>query len=463
MPCSTPPPRGPPRPPKPPGPAAAAEPVQGHGPLAAGRRSTLAGRRAARAGTGCRARGGDCTATGGHDQRHPDTGGYATRFAARLRKDRLLTRRERRRRAVPELAHVLDHANSSLVRRPATMTIEHAPEGNLKRNCEAGYDVSWRRASAESRLPSARPATTGVSAFITAPSPCGPAAPVSAMAWVDQVGELGVAQLCRQVAVEHLGLSELLVGQLGPVAGGEHLGRLTPLLGLLCQYGKDIGVGERTRRLAGDLFSLDRGECHPQRADDQVVVRAQRRDHVVVQALCQGAHVVVPLIGHLHRPPGGYPIKAGTTSRPESTTVGSSREHADRPHHRGAIDAPSCPPFQRRAVAALLTAATAPLAFVTLSAAAPAAAHAGGCTAITVIGVRGTGAPAGQAPPQRQHLRQWRAGQRSDDRHGHQPRYGLQRQLRGHQLPRHLHHDCRPVLPGLLLGERSCRRPESAG
>ena len=73
------------------------------------------------------------------------------------------------------------------------------------------------------------------------------AAPVLAMASVDQGGDLVGGQLLRQVVGQHRRLGPLLLGELGPIGVRERLLGLATLLGLLDHHVEDLLLGQLVR------------------------------------------------------------------------------------------------------------------------------------------------------------------------------------------------------------------------
>ncbi len=92
--------------------------------------------------------------------------------------------------------------------------------------------LSAARTAAATRPPSARPATCGPTAFMTAPMPRGPLGAGRGDGLGDQRRELLVGQLRRQVGRQDLLLGELAGGAVLGAAAAERLRRLAPLLGL---------------------------------------------------------------------------------------------------------------------------------------------------------------------------------------------------------------------------------------
>ncbi len=93
---------------------------------------------------------------------------------------------------------------------------------------------SWRRTSAATAPPSARPLTWGWTTPITLPMARmpSPAAPACAIAVGDDRSISSVGELLGQVVGDHRGLGALLRGHLGAAAVVERGRRLAPLLGL---------------------------------------------------------------------------------------------------------------------------------------------------------------------------------------------------------------------------------------
>ena len=120
---------------------------------------------------------------------------------------------------------------------------------------------------------------------------CSPrSAAVSSTAAAGDRGQLVVGQLGGQVAGQHLALGPLLGGQLVAPGGGERLGRLGPLLGLLGDDLEHLGVVQLAGLGAGDLGVADRGQGHPQGGLHQLVARLHGRGEVAAQLVLQCAH-----------------------------------------------------------------------------------------------------------------------------------------------------------------------------
>ena len=104
------------------------------------------------------------------------------------------------------------------------------------------YACRASRTRADARLPSARPPAFAITTFITWPMSLGSLAPVSAIAAGDDRVELGVVELGGQVALDEPGLGLLALGQLGPAAVAELLGRLEAALALAPQDRQLVAV-----------------------------------------------------------------------------------------------------------------------------------------------------------------------------------------------------------------------------
>ena len=81
---------------------------------------------------------------------------------------------------------------------------------------------------------------------MTAPIACGPLRPPASNGLRDEVAQLVVRQLRRQVGGDDLALGTLAVGEFGTVAGGERLRRLAPLLALARKHFQHLVVGQLT-------------------------------------------------------------------------------------------------------------------------------------------------------------------------------------------------------------------------
>ncbi len=134
----------------------------------------------------------------------------------------------------------------------------------------------------------------------------------------DQLGDLLVGQLRRQVAVQHRTFRPLPLGQLGPVRRAERLRRLPPLLRLPGQHLEHLVVGQLARAGPGHLLGGDRGQRHPQRRGRDLVPGANGPGQVSLQAVLELAHA-----GNL--PPCGEavsPSSSGAGRTPASTDDG---------------------------------------------------------------------------------------------------------------------------------------------
>jgi hypothetical protein len=85
---------------------------------------------------------------------------------------------------------------------------------------------------AETREPSARPWTFGMTAFMTCPMACGPSAPDLGDGGIHRGGQFGVAELCRQVGLVDRCLGFLSQGLVLATTVAERRGGFTPTLGL---------------------------------------------------------------------------------------------------------------------------------------------------------------------------------------------------------------------------------------
>ena len=157
---------------------------------------------------------------------------------------------------------------------------------------EGAQAPSWRRTSAATLPPSARPLTCGWTTPITLPIARmpSPAAPVCSTAAADDVGDLVVAELGRQVVGEHRRLGPLLLRHLRAAALVERGGGLAALLGLGGEHPDDVVVGELDLLLAGDLRVGDRGQHHPQRRRPHLVARLDRGGEVGAETVLESTH-----------------------------------------------------------------------------------------------------------------------------------------------------------------------------
>ena len=106
----------------------------------------------------------------------------------------------------------------------------------------------------------------------------------------NEVNDLIVRQLRRQVFVQHLALRQLPVGQLLTAGGGKGLRRFAALLGLAADHPDDVVVAEHAGLLAGDLFRRHRGQRHPDGGQPQLIVSLERGREVGLQAGFQVGH-----------------------------------------------------------------------------------------------------------------------------------------------------------------------------
>ena len=125
-----------------------------------------------------------------------------------------------------------------------------------------------------------------MTAFITWPMSLGPMAPVSATARLDDLPQLVVGELGRQVAADQLGLERSCSRQLGAARVVELLGGVEPALALAAQHGQLV-VGA----VLGGLLQL--GQHQPQRADALLLPRLERGGHVRSQLIGDGSHNAV--------------------------------------------------------------------------------------------------------------------------------------------------------------------------
>ena len=156
----------------------------------------------------------------------------------------------------------------------------------------AAQAPSWRRTSAATAPPSARPFTCGCTTPITLPIAFmpSPAAPTWATAAVTRSAISCVAELRRQVVGDHGRLGDLLGGHLRAAAVGERGRGLAPLLGLGGEHADDVVVAELAGLLAGHLGVGDRGEDHPQRRGAHLVAGLDRGGEVGAQTVLEVAH-----------------------------------------------------------------------------------------------------------------------------------------------------------------------------
>ena len=141
---------------------------------------------------------------------------------------------------------------------------------------------SLLRTAALTRLPSARPATFGITADITWPICFCSVAPVSSTAVGDQALELLVGELRRQVGLDQLRLGALGGGLLGPPGALVCLGRLDPFLAFPLQHRDLVAFAQ-----LGVL--LQRVDDQPQRRGLLAFARFHRRPHVALHLL-ENAH-----------------------------------------------------------------------------------------------------------------------------------------------------------------------------
>ena len=162
------------------------------------------------------------------------------------------------------------------------------------RSTDLAAQPSWRRTSAATTPPSARPRTCGWSTPMTCPIALMPSAPRRAMASATSSRNLRVGQRGRQVVRDHGGLCALLGGAVGPAGRLERLGGLPALLALARQHPHDVVVAQLPGGLPGHLGVGERGEDHPQRRRADRVPRLHRGGQVVTQPGLEGAHARHP-------------------------------------------------------------------------------------------------------------------------------------------------------------------------
>ena len=104
---------------------------------------------------------------------------------------------------------------------------------------------------------------------------------------VDDRAQLVVAELGRQVGLEHDELGLLDRGQLGPPGRGVGRGRLLALLGLLGHHLEHLVVAQLARLVTGDLGVGDGGQRHPQGARAHLVASLHRVVQVVLDLRLQ--------------------------------------------------------------------------------------------------------------------------------------------------------------------------------
>ncbi len=151
---------------------------------------------------------------------------------------------------------------------------------------------SWRRTSAATAPPSARPCTWGVS---DAHHLAHGAHPLAGRAGLgdhrgDQVRDLLVGELLGQVVGDHRRLGTLLVGELRASGVGEGGGRLAALLGLGREHPDDVVVAQLAGLLARHLGVGDRRQHHPDRRGAQLVAGLDRGGEVAAQPVLESAH-----------------------------------------------------------------------------------------------------------------------------------------------------------------------------
>ena len=138
-------------------------------------------------------------------------------------------------------------------------------------------------------LPSARPATLGLSQPITLPMSLGVTASVAATAFVHQRLELGVGELLGHVALEEPLLVALLVGEVHAAGPLVQLDRLGAPLALALEHGELVRL--RGLLAAVDALLLERGDERVERLPEPLVARLERRRGVVLDALFDGAEL----------------------------------------------------------------------------------------------------------------------------------------------------------------------------
>ncbi len=106
----------------------------------------------------------------------------------------------------------------------------------------------------------------------------------------DDPGQFVVAELPRQVPLQHLLLGPLLVGHLGATGVGERGRRFPTLLRLPGEDGENCLVVEFTGLRAGHLGVADGGDRHPQGGRDQVVAGLHGAPEIGLQPVLQRAH-----------------------------------------------------------------------------------------------------------------------------------------------------------------------------
>ena len=135
-------------------------------------------------------------------------------------------------------------------------------------------------------LPSARPRVRGASQPMTLPMSRADEAPVAAIAFADELGELVLGQGCGQVLAEDRDLGLFLGGEVLAAAGPEGLDRLAAGLDLARQDGQELVVGERLALLLLDVVGGARD--HPQDVATQRVTAAHRGGDIGLDAILKG-------------------------------------------------------------------------------------------------------------------------------------------------------------------------------
>ena len=138
-------------------------------------------------------------------------------------------------------------------------------------------------------LPSARPATLGLSQPITLPMSLGVDGAGGGDALVDQRLELGVAELLRHVALEEPLLVALLVGEVRAAGPVVELDRLGAPLALALEHRELVGLGGLLA--AVDALLLERRDERVAGLAASLVARLERRGGVVLDALFDSAEL----------------------------------------------------------------------------------------------------------------------------------------------------------------------------
>ena len=134
--------------------------------------------------------------------------------------------------------------------------------------------------AADTRRPSARPPTFGITSFITLPMSFGDEAPASAIASATMALQLLVGQLGREVAGDQLGLGLLAGDQVVAAGLAELLRGVEPALALAAQDAHLVVVALLRR-----LLQLGQHETQP--ADAISLTGAHRRSEILLHLVGQ--------------------------------------------------------------------------------------------------------------------------------------------------------------------------------